>query len=284
MAADVLVGLAGAGASLLGNALNSASSSRAASQAFSRQKELLALQQQYYDHNWQRDANYNDPRSQMSRLKAAGLNPNLVYGNGVQGMTDPSTPMSAAGAAPMAVTTPGNLGAAVSDAVNAAVGIQQAKKAKSETIANDIENQYNLSVLGERIKAVGLANKWTEAQIKQAKEQTALLAQEYNKVTAEINVMSTNREVFDKTWKERFEKEMREYDDKHKLSQEEWKRLRDTYDSFVELSKNNADKSKWDALLQKFVYDSDNDFKNFERSLGIFGAMIKIASKLLSSK
>lgn len=42
---------------------------------------------------WQRNANltdwsmqneYNSPASQMERLKAAGLNPNLVYGNGAQ--------------------------------------------------------------------------------------------------------------------------------------------------------------------------------------------------------
>lgn len=32
--------------------------------------------------DWQRENEYNSPQQQMARLKAAGLNPNLVYGNG----------------------------------------------------------------------------------------------------------------------------------------------------------------------------------------------------------
>lgn len=42
---------------------------------------------------WNRENAYNDPSQQMARLKAAGLNPNLVYGNGsVTGNTTTSGP------------------------------------------------------------------------------------------------------------------------------------------------------------------------------------------------
>lgn len=34
--------------------------------------------------DWNRNNEYNSPAAQMARLKAAGLNPNLVYGNGAQ--------------------------------------------------------------------------------------------------------------------------------------------------------------------------------------------------------
>lgn len=34
-----------------------------------------------------READYNDPQQQMARLRAAGLNPNLVYGTGTTGIT-----------------------------------------------------------------------------------------------------------------------------------------------------------------------------------------------------
>lgn len=41
---------------------------------------------------WNRQNEYNSPISQMTRLKDAGLNPNLVYGNGVTGNTSGSAP------------------------------------------------------------------------------------------------------------------------------------------------------------------------------------------------
>lgn len=70
--------LLGAGASLLGSGLNygSVQSTNAAN------KELAKYQ---YDLNlemWNKQNEYNSPAKQMERLKAAGLNPNLVYGNG----------------------------------------------------------------------------------------------------------------------------------------------------------------------------------------------------------
>jgi hypothetical protein len=34
--------------------------------------------------NWNRENEYNDPKQQMQRLREAGLNPNLVYGNGAE--------------------------------------------------------------------------------------------------------------------------------------------------------------------------------------------------------
>jgi len=46
------------------------------------------LQQQEFDNNrrmWDQANSYNSPQQQMARLKLAGLNPNLVYGNGNPG-------------------------------------------------------------------------------------------------------------------------------------------------------------------------------------------------------
>lgn len=44
--------------------------------AYNRQREL-------YDYQFDKEAAYNDPRSQMQRMRAAGLNPALLYGSGV---------------------------------------------------------------------------------------------------------------------------------------------------------------------------------------------------------
>jgi hypothetical protein len=41
--------------------------------------------------DWQKQADYNSPKAQMERLKAAGLNPNMVYGKGADAQM--STPI-----------------------------------------------------------------------------------------------------------------------------------------------------------------------------------------------
>lgn len=48
-------------------------------------KEQAALQNQYNIDMWNRQNEYNSPASQMNRLKEAGLNPNLMYGQGSTG-------------------------------------------------------------------------------------------------------------------------------------------------------------------------------------------------------
>lgn len=108
--------------------------------SFQRQKELMALQNQYAVQNWERENNYNHPKEQMKRLKAAGLNPDLMYGNGAAGLQGGSISALGAPASPMAPTM--DFSKSVNDAISAAVGMEQAKKANSETIRQDIENSY----------------------------------------------------------------------------------------------------------------------------------------------
>lgn len=47
-------------------------------------KEAATVANQRNIENWERANRYNDPSAQMARLKAAGLNPNMVYGSGTQ--------------------------------------------------------------------------------------------------------------------------------------------------------------------------------------------------------
>lgn len=70
------------GASLFGNIASSAGNARAAKQV---NKGNMKLAEYQYSKNldmWHMTNAYNSPTAQMQRLKAAGLNPNLVYGNG----------------------------------------------------------------------------------------------------------------------------------------------------------------------------------------------------------
>lgn len=55
-------------------------------------KELAQYQYSKDLEMWNRGNAYNAPAAQMSRLKDAGLNPNLVYGSGVTGNTSANLP------------------------------------------------------------------------------------------------------------------------------------------------------------------------------------------------
>lgn len=49
------------------------------------QRELAEYQAQWSEQMWNRQNEYNTPSAQMERFKAAGLNPNLIYGQGNAG-------------------------------------------------------------------------------------------------------------------------------------------------------------------------------------------------------
>lgn len=83
-AAAAIVG----GAGLLGSALGSRSQ-RKTNEA---QKELAELEFKRNKEMWQMQNKYNSPVEQMSRLRQAGLNPNLVYGSGAVGNTTSNAP------------------------------------------------------------------------------------------------------------------------------------------------------------------------------------------------
>lgn len=62
------------GFGLIGQALN-----------YAFNKKLAAQQNQYNLDMWKMQADYNSPQAQMQRFKDAGLNPNLIYGQGSNG-------------------------------------------------------------------------------------------------------------------------------------------------------------------------------------------------------
>ena len=77
-----IVPLIGAGASLAGGIASNASTAR--QNSLNRQWQERVYERQRKDALTDRDFEnfYNSPAEQMKRLKEAGLNPNLVYGNG----------------------------------------------------------------------------------------------------------------------------------------------------------------------------------------------------------
>lgn len=52
---------------------------------FEYNKQLAALQNKFNIDMWKMQADYNSPQAQMQRFQDAGLNPNLIYGQGSSG-------------------------------------------------------------------------------------------------------------------------------------------------------------------------------------------------------
>lgn len=109
-----------------------------------RQANIQNMELAKYQNNWQTAENekayarslemwnlqnaYNSPTAQMSRLRQAGLNPNLVYGNGVTGNSAGSAPQYQPAKIQRATMEPyrgWNLG--LSDAVSAYLAARQNK-------------------------------------------------------------------------------------------------------------------------------------------------------------
>lgn len=83
MAIDPATGtmiVAGVNAALSGANMISQGNMNRKTQRFAR--EMYDIQRKHNLEDWQMQNEFNDPKNQMQRLKAAGLNPNLVYGKG----------------------------------------------------------------------------------------------------------------------------------------------------------------------------------------------------------
>lgn len=84
-----IIGSAITGGTSLGNGLFGYFSTKATNKA---NKKLAEIAYQQNVEQWERENAYNHPAQQMARLKEAGLNPNLVYGNGSAVQTSARSP------------------------------------------------------------------------------------------------------------------------------------------------------------------------------------------------
>lgn len=82
MAAAAAVPLITAGLQAAGVGVSAASQGRLNKKMRQHNREMYARQRADALTDWHMQAEYNSPLKQMERLKEAGLNPNLVYGNG----------------------------------------------------------------------------------------------------------------------------------------------------------------------------------------------------------
>ena len=132
--------------------------------ALNRQYNLMLarLQNKWNIDQWQRENDYNSPTAQMARYRAAGLNPNLIYG---QQNTAASSPTLTAGAssAPQDMSAIGqkrNFGQAMQEMLNV-----EMQKAQIEAIKAGTENtKANTEKTSEETKNVVVAREGMSIQ------------------------------------------------------------------------------------------------------------------------
>lgn len=111
--------LASAGISMLGNTVGNfiqqGMSKSAQNQAYDLSMKQYERQRSDALADRQFENEYNSPAAQMARLKAAGLNPNLVYGEGVQAAGQSSSTRSSQVGHVQSIPTPAN---PLSDGIN----------------------------------------------------------------------------------------------------------------------------------------------------------------------
>lgn len=140
--------IAGAIAGLAGQVMNIAEQRRVNRQQESFSREMWDKQGQRDLEFWNLQNSYNDPSAQMQRLKAAGLNPNLVYGNGA---TTQAAPLSAK---PSHSISPGAAKMDISSLVQQTLMLQQIKSniARTDAETKAIEARTVNQVFDNQVK------------------------------------------------------------------------------------------------------------------------------------
>lgn len=147
MAPLIVAGLISAGAGIANSLITNSSNN----QSYSDSVNLMREQNKINRANWIAQNAYNSPAAQMARYAAAGLNPNIIYGNSQQVSSGNSEQMPTVQASQFHRNVPALDLNFVNTAINAALAESQVRKNISEARGQEIDNQYNSSTLGARI-------------------------------------------------------------------------------------------------------------------------------------
>ena len=162
MWASILSGIGAAGVNLMSSGLSTLGSNYANSRQIAAQRKenaktreynlMLARQQNQWNlDQWQRENDYNSPSAQMSRFREAGLNPDLMYGNGTPGNSMGSPQLtSGSPATPTDMSPLGNM-RNFGDVISSALDMEM-KRAQIDAI------KANTDKTKEDTKGVILAN------------------------------------------------------------------------------------------------------------------------------
>ena len=261
--------------SLFGNLGSSAMNNKAVQDTNRANMEIAKYQAQWQQQEnekayqrslnmWNLQNEYNSPTQQMARIRAAGLNPNLVYGNGVTGNSSGSTPQyepAKFNAPTMQAYRGWNLG--ISDAISQFLAYRTAKAQVDNMEAQNSLIRQQTATEATKQANIAASTSRSEFDLNMAKElkdvsvSSAIADMNQKQAGVAQGWTKANREVI------QYELDKALFDNKIKLSNEEYLK----------------------ALQSVRQLRQDNDINSFryrmERLFGSSSDASKVASELL---
>ena len=272
---SVIGGIISGVGSLLGGLGSSAMNNKAVQDTNKANMEIAKYQAQWQQQEnekayqrslnmWNLQNEYNSPTQQMARIRAAGLNPNLVYGNGVTGNSSGSTPQyepAKFNAPTMQAYRGWNLG--ISDAISQFLAYRTAKAQVDNMEAQNSLIRQQTATEATKQANIAASTSRSEFDLNMAKElkdvsvSSAIADMNQKQSGAAQGWTKANREVI------QYELDKALFDNKIKLSNQEYLKV----------------------LQSVRQLQQDNDINSFryrmERLFGSSSDASKVASELL---
>lgn len=266
---SVLGGIVAGVGSLLGGLGSSAMNNKAVQDTNKANMEIAKYQAQWQQQEnekayqrslemWNLQNEYNSPTQQMARIRAAGLNPNLVYGNGVTGNSAGSTPQyepAKFNAPTMQAYRGWNLG--ISDATSQYLAYRTAKAQVDNMEAQNSLIRQQTATEATRQANVAASTARSEFDLNMAKElkdvsvSSAIADMNQKQAGAAQGWTKSNREVI------QYELDKALFDNKIKLSDQEYLKV---LQSVRQLQQDN-DMNSFRYRMERFFGPSSDGSK-----------------------
>ena len=258
---SIIGGIISGVGSLLGGIGSSAMNNKAVKDTNKANMEIAKYQarwqQQENEKAYQRSLNmwnlqneYNSPTQQMARIRAAGLNPNLVYGNGVTGNSTGSTPQYEPvkfNAPTMQAYRGWNLG--ISDAISQFLAYRTAKAQVDNMEAQNSLIRQQTATEATKQANIAASTSRSEFDLNMAKElkdvsvSSAIADMNYKQAGAAQGWTKANREVI------QYELDKALFDNKIKMSNQEYLQALQAYRQFQQTYDINAFRYRLERLF-----------------------------------
>lgn len=266
---SILGGIVAGVGSLLGGVGSSAMNNKAVQDTNKANMEIAKYQAQWQQQEnekayqrslkmWNLQNEYNSPTQQMARIRAAGLNPNLVYGNGVTGNSAGSTPQyepAKFNAPTMQAYRGWNLG--ISDATSQYLAYRTVKAQVDNMEAQNSLIRQQTATEATRQANVAASTARSEFDLNMAKElkdvsvSSAIADMNLKQAGASQGWTKANREVI------QYELDKALFDNKIKLSNEEYLKVLQSVRQLQQDNDINAFRNEMERVTGKGSFATD---------------------------
>lgn len=227
---------------------------------------------------WQWD-NFLSPKAQARALGDAGINPAVAFGQGAISHTLQPNAQSVP-------VSPVDVGLSGQDLAASVLALAQAKKVGAEEEGQILENKLLSDTYEEKVREIGLANKWTEEQTAKVTQEIGLMVGQFNNLQKQTEKLESEKKLTDKevSWFDRhmsaeveYIKSTSDYNKALKdLTDSQKKLLDDTMDDLKKITNLNRQQ------LEKIVGLLDK-YGDAQAIVGMLSQVVGSASDLIGS-